>query len=259
MPIGGPVIAVPDVSIPILEPDTVTTTGSSPHTRNISVPGTYTVTSVTDGNTPHCSNTGTGSAVVTLLAPSLSATTQDANTRTVRLVWTSVTGATGYRMERSTCLSCGWSPIAPNPITALTNDDTVSASTLPVAYLYRIIALGNGTESPPSPIDFATTATLLFAETIGTNGTPVVRGSDVQELRRAIDALRRSAGRPAFWSDYSAPTGFVLASHVLDMRGALDEAWFYLINAHIAFTGDTPAGGHLIYADQLNQLRAGVK
>ena len=53
---------------------------------------------------------------------------------------------------------------------ANTCDDTVNASVLPVTYLYRVIATASGSaDSPPSPIDYATTATILFTEPIGSN------------------------------------------------------------------------------------------
>jgi hypothetical protein len=81
----------------------------------------------------------------------------------------------------------------------------------------------------------------------------------VQELRKAIDALRGLGNLPAYWTDYSPPTGAVPASDQTDMRTAVDQAVFNLLTYHLTFTGPTPAHGGGIYADQMNQLRAAVK
>jgi hypothetical protein len=170
-------------------------------------------------------------------------------------------------VERKDCFSCAWLPIGPNPIAAATYDDTVNASTAPVAYLYHVIQVGSGSgDSPPSLPDYAVTATVLFAENIVTGKTPV-RGSHVQELRKAIDALRSLASLPAYmtptytdgWPDYNAPTGPVLASHQTAMRTALDQAVFNLTQQHPAYTGTTLGAGVGIFAYHMTQLRSAVK
>jgi hypothetical protein len=221
---------------------------------------------VTASNACGTSAAGTATITVTLNPlnrPASLITTIGTNSSVVTLAWSSVTGATGYRMERASCLSCGWSPIGPNPINALTYNDTVAPSASPVAYLYHVIAVASGSnDSPPSPIDYATTATVLFAETIAGNGVTPIRGSHVQELRKAIDQLRYAAGLLPYtsgWTDYNPPTGHVLASHVLDMRTALDQAFYALFSTHMSFTTPTPAAAQRIYAGQFNELRAGVK
>jgi hypothetical protein len=231
---------------------------------------TYTVSVVSDLN---CNNgSSTGNAVVTiqnsLLAPAwLTATTQDSNTRVVRLAWAAVSGAS-YRMERKDCASCLWLAVGPNPVAVTMYDDTVP-TTSPTAYLYRVIAVASGSsDSLPSPSDYAVTATLLFAETLAT-GTPI-RGTHVQELRKAIDALRSlanlepymttaSPSHPDGWVNYNAPTGLILASHQTAMRAALDPAVFNLTGQHVSFTGLTPAIGVGVYAYHITQLRNAVK
>jgi hypothetical protein len=87
-------------------------------------------------------------------------------------------------------------------------DDRVPPSAAPIAYLYHVVALANGTQSFPGPLDYATTATTLFAESIVAGVTPV-RGIHVLELRTAIDALRSTAGLspygpPAFTEGWPA-------------------------------------------------------
>jgi hypothetical protein len=227
---------------------------------------TYTLYEVGDANCT--AGWPSGSAVVTvqstLLAPAwLTATTQDSNSRIVRLLWAGVQGATAYRMERKDCSACSWVPIA-NPIAATTYDDTVP-TTAPTAYLYRVIALASGSsESSPSPPDYAVTATTLFAETIAT-GTPI-RGTHVQELRKAIDALRSLANLPPYmtptyadgWADYNPATGLILASHQTAMRTAVSAA-ANLLGHPVTFTGTVPAHDVGISKDHINTLRTAVK
>jgi hypothetical protein len=89
-----------------------------------------------------------------------------------------------------------------------------------------------------------------------------IKGTHVQELRKAIDAVRTAAGLGHYtsgWTDYNAPTGHILATHVLDMRTALDQAVYALLAVHMSFASETPAALHRIYALQFNELRAGVK
>lgn len=239
---------------------------SSPQTRIVTIAGTYTVTAVSDAN---CSNVGSGSAVVGMPAPaSFTATTQDSDTLDVLLQWSAVSGASGYRIERTTCLTgCGWSPLLPNPISALSYTDHVTANSVPVTYLYRVTATANGVpDSPPSALDFATTATLLFSESI-VGGTTVVTGNHIRELRLAMDALRYAAGLQAYmtpayadgWANYNAPTGLILAGHVRAMRTAYAEALLSLTGAQATFSGEAPTEGRPIFAYQFNQLRTGVK
>jgi hypothetical protein len=189
---------------------------------------------------------------------SLTTTLDAGNSRLVHLTWPAVSGAT-YRLERAACRSgCGWFSIGPASITTAFYDYTADATALPSAWLYHVIAIASGTtDSPPSPYDFATTATVLFAEPIGSNVTRI-KGSHVQELRRAIDELRRAANLPATWTDYSAPTGFIFANDVLSMRTALAEV-VSTFNETLTFPGETPAHNSRIYAYQFTQLRTGVK
>ena len=75
----------------------------------------------------------------------------------------------------------------------------------------------------------------------------------------SIDALRGLANLPAYWIDYSAPPGAVLATDQTDMRTAVDQAVFSLVLYHLTFSGPTPARDGGILADPLNQLRTAVK
>ena len=206
---------------------------------------------------------------VQMPAPTSFSTALDAtNSRIVHLYWASLGAGVTYRLERSTCSGCGWSQI-PGSVATSSADFTADATTLPAARLYHVIAMASGTtDSPPSNFDYATTANQLFAETIEANGVTTIKGSHIQELRLAIDALRSTANLGAYmpptyetgWSNYDSPAGLVIrATDFLSLRTALDEAVFSLFTAHLTFSGETPAVGGVIYAYQLTQLRAGVK
>jgi hypothetical protein len=225
------------------------------------------VLSVTAANQCGTGPAGTRNVLVqgTLSPPlNFSATTQS-NSSIVALSWSQgASGPTSYRMERKDCYSCAWTVVGPNPTTSTSYNDTVSTGSMPAAHLYHVIAVANGSaDSTPSAPDYAVTAAMLFAEDIiaSTSQTvgPWIRGAHVQELRKAIDALRVLANLPPWWNDYSAPTGPVLAIHQTDMRTALDQAVFSLVNYHLTFTGPTPARDGAILADQTNQLRTAVK
>jgi hypothetical protein len=85
----------------------------------------------------------------TLMAISVSSTQVD-------LSWTDVANETGYRVERSTDGTGGWSVIATPAQDATTYSDTdLSSST---TYFYRIFATNAGGDSPSSDVASATTA-----------------------------------------------------------------------------------------------------
>ena len=232
---------------------------SSPVTRTVA-PGVYSVTAVSDHN---CSGTSSGTATVLATPQILSARTLDADSTGVHVTWTTVPNATSYSVQRRDCPSCGWGTVFTG--NALVVDDHPPASATRVTYLYRIVALANGTLSFPSSTDFATTATSLFAEPIVGGVTPI-RASHVRELRLAIDAVRASTGLlPAYttafiaegWpADYSPPTGLAIrANDIGAMRRALDDAMSLLNGSHIVRTN--PSG--ITLANDFNQLREGVR
>jgi len=243
------------------QPQTVT--GSFDRIVSPQTTTTCSITSLSDSSAAPC-NTGPGGAGVTITvqmlpAPTSFAASLDAsNSRLVHLTWATVSGAT-YRLERSACrVGCGWSAIGPSSIANAFYDYLADPTALPSAGLYHVIAMANSVESSPSTYDFATTATLLFAEPIGSNGVTTIKGTHVQELRRAIDELRRAANLTAAWTDYSPPTGFIFANDVLTMRTALSQAVSQL-NGTLSFPGEAPAHNSVIFASQFTQLRMGVK
>jgi hypothetical protein len=182
---------------------------------------------------------------------------------TVSITWGSSSGATSYRIERATCSGTGcWSAIGSTTNVLYTNTVPTPFPSQPVVtYLYRVVALAGTNESSASAIDFATTATTLFAEPI-VAGSTIIRGSHVKELRNAIDAVRISAGQPAYtaWTgwpaNYGPATGPILAADVGAMRTALDQALFALKVLHLPTTAN-PSGA--ILASDFNDLREGVR
>ena len=187
----------------------------------------------------------------------------DSGSGLVHLAWASSSGATSYRIERSIRLSEPfWGPLTTVGTTSY--NDTVpspSPSQPVVTYLYRVVALAGTAASPASALDYATTASTLFAEGIMA-GSTIIKGSHVKELRNAIDAVRISSGLlpSSSWTgwpaSYTPATGPVLAAHVGAMRVALDEALFTLKHTHLPTTAN-PSG--TILAVHYNDLRAGVK
>jgi hypothetical protein len=267
----------------------VTLTGTSPWTvtwsdigpqtvsvssfdRTLSSPQTtaaYSITAVSDGSAAPC-NTGPGSASVTVTvqmpAPA-SLTTILLSDHVVRVAWAAVSGTpVTYRLERSPCLfGCAWQLLV-SSIAANSYDYTAPATAQPEAWLYHVIATASGTtDSAASPYDYATTANVLFAESL-VPGSTVIKGTHVSEIRLAIDKLRAAANLasytpPAYsdgWTNYNAQTGLIYASQVLAMRTALSEAATALSHP-VSFPGETPAVGSTVYAYQFTQLRTGVK
>jgi YD repeat-containing protein len=243
------------------------TVSSSPATRTVS-PGTYSVTTIVNGS--GCVGTSSGSATVLATPAFLSARTQDGDSRMVHVTWALVSGATSYRIERATCTAFAcWSSVAvSNSATIAFYDDIpplVSGQPV-VTYLYRVVALAGNAASWASTLDYATTATTLFAETI-VGGSTRIRGSHVKELRNAIDAVRNSAGLPPYapasgegWTgwpaSYSPASGRILAVHVGAMRRALEEAVSQLNGSHLAAVAN-PSGK--ILAVHFNDLREAVR
>jgi fibronectin type 3 domain-containing protein len=88
----------------------------------------------------------------TLKAVSISPTEID-------LLWSDVSDETGYRIERSPDGVSGWVPIATTGQDVATWWDTGLAPA--TTYYYRIFAVNEGGESPPSDVVFAATSTAI--------------------------------------------------------------------------------------------------
>ncbi|MBV9493095.1 MAG: hypothetical protein JOZ54_02530 [Acidobacteria bacterium] len=135
-------------------------------------------------------------------------------------------------------------------VDALTDPDT--------AYIYRVVVVdNNGIRSAESVPDVATTT--VFTDDPVSAGVTLVKGIHVSQLRRAIDALRRSASISPFWSSYTAPTGTVPAQHMIDMRSAMGAARSSLGLPAISYTTTNLLAGSPILGSDFQQLRGGVQ
>jgi hypothetical protein len=232
---------------------------------------TYSVTSVSAG--AGCSGAGTGSANITvapLPAPgTLSALAiTDPNTHTtltVSVQWSAVPFADWYQVERATVLlplPGNWQAISGHVTSPWPNPFAAAAD--PVTYLYRVRAGvtsgGVDATSDPSPIDYATVATILFTDEPLVAGVTWIKGAHIGELRHAIDAVRRATGTlgPA-WTSYGAVTGPITAGDDTTARQRLDEATVMLVGHGVFYTGEVPASNGRIWASQLQQIRDGVR
>jgi hypothetical protein len=195
--------------------------------------------------TGQCGAVNSASATVTVGANNLPAptgvwatTTQGSVNTSVTIRWNAVSGASAYRVEYSTNVQGTFAPIDPaNPNTTQTSRvHTVSATSSPIAYVYRVRCVdSNGNVSSNiSSMDYAVAGAQLFA--IGhavdeplRKGQSPVKGADVAELRNAIDALRAAASTaavplPPVWNGAPPPTGVVTAANLTSMQAPLNAA-----------------------------------
>ncbi len=140
------------VSIASTDPDTTAYTdgGLSSGTTYF-----YRVLALTDGGTTMASDAVSATtAADPLSSPSL--TTVSASSTSIDLSWNDVAGETGYRIERSADGTSGWTAIATTgqDVTSYTDAGLSPGTT----YVYRVIAVNVGDESPPSNESSATTA-----------------------------------------------------------------------------------------------------
>jgi fibronectin type 3 domain-containing protein/lysophospholipase L1-like esterase len=102
---------------------------------------------------------GSASATTKPLPPESpsSVTASAVSTSQIDVAWSTVTNATGYRVERSTDGSTwGAVTITSSGVTTYSNTGLQPATT----YSYRVIATNAGGDSPPSPVATATTVSL---------------------------------------------------------------------------------------------------
>ncbi len=135
------------------------------------------------------------------------------------MTWSASSGATSYQVERSSNGSA-FAPVGSPTVASFTDSPVVSGTT----YLYRVRAVGSGGTSGSSLADLATP----FAFTVGT----LFQIEHINELRQAVNAVRASAGLPAFagWAD---PTPLrqqttIKAAHINEVRSKLLEAYAQL-------------------------------
>lgn len=221
----------------------------------------YSLSSVTDAA---CSTGGavTGNpATVTVYPPSPAWVSATSNNLAVTVTWPASAGASSYLVERATSRSGPFTLIGnPTSLTPLT--DIVPASANPITYVYRVRARDaypTDSREIGAPLDFATTATVLFAESV-TAGT-TIKASYLAELRKAVDALRIASGLPALYGNAPSLAGVTIeAGYFTSIMNALSGARAVWGLSEFVYSG-VPAAvpGNIIHAGHVTQLRDGVR
>jgi hypothetical protein len=193
-------------------------------------------------------------APVVLTAPTLQVTATTATT--ITLSWTAVPDATEYQLERSESMS---GPFVKRTILTGTsfNDNTVTNLK---AYVYRVRAIDTSvaqTEvSPPSNMVLGTAIAFEFSVLQG----QTIKAQHIDDLRRAVNAVRRVANLPEITFLPQNLAGLpVQAVDVQDLRNRLGEALAALdisIPAYTDPTLNTGANGTVIKGIHIEQLQA---
>ena len=177
-----------------------------------------------------------------------------ASSTSVDVSWTAAAGAASYRVYRSSngvAYSLVGSPTA-SPFT----DTTASANT---AYLYKVRAF-NGSESPDSNIDLATT--VIFTDPTLVAGTTTIKLAHFTELLTAVNAVRTLGGYSAI--AFTAPTPStsvtIRKAHLQDLRDGLHPPLSALDRALPAYTDDPlTASTTQVKKTHIDQLRSAVQ
>lgn len=100
---------------------------------------------------------------------------------------------------------------------------------------------------------------LEFTDPVLTPGQTVIKAVHITELRTRIDAIRSARSLPAYsWgAALVAGSSTVLASHILDLREALRQAYVQAGLTPPTYT-NTAAGGTIVRAVDITELRAAV-
>ena len=207
-----------------------------------------------------CGGAASNAVTVTVQppAPSSVAATTLAN-RQVRISWPAVAGAAAYRIERTTRVGAAtnWQTTT----TATLFDDVVPASVAPVTYIYYVRAIdASGEVSDRGPWDHATAATALYAQPQLVPNVTVIRGTDVGELRAAVDALRYALFLPARFSGAGAATGMIRAADFDALVEALNGTRAATGAAPFAYAGvPDPEPNGRIHDEHIQQLREALR
>lgn len=192
--------------------------------------------------------------LVTLNAPT-GLTAAATTTTSVSLNWTTVAGATGYKIYRSDSYPT-FTQIDTTSAPPYT-DPTASAGT---SYLYKVRATNGTTDSPDSNADLATT--VIFTDPTLTAGVTTVQAAHISELRTAVNAVRAlvALGAGSFTDPTLSSSIFIQRVHVTQLRTALDAARSALGLTAITYAEPTiTVGSTTIKAAHVNELRQGVQ
>jgi subtilisin family serine protease len=118
----------------------------------------------------------------------------------VNLAWTGVTGATGYKVQRSPDGSTGWTQVGTT--TQTTYSDT--GLTQNTTYYYRVVAYNSGGDSSPSNVAFATTP---GDTTVPTTPANFKLTAGVSKIDLGWDASSDAGGNLAGYEIYRSSNG----------------------------------------------------
>jgi hypothetical protein len=165
-----------------------------------------------------------------------------------------------YVVERATSRSGSFQTAGTSA--TLTLNDNVAAGATPVTYVYRVRAvdsIGTWSRASTAPMDFATTASVLFAEAVTTGWE--IKASHVTELQKAVDAVRTASGLAALFGSAASLVGApVAAGDFTSVISALNGARSVWGLPPFGYFGvPTPSPGEAVYAEHVRQLREGVR
>lgn len=123
--------------------------------------------------------------------------------------------------------------------TALAFDDgSLAANT---AYIYRVVAVGNGNSSATSNNTVATT--IAWTDLVLVSDQTAIEAMQWNELRNGAGYIRTAAGLATNWAEPIASSGFIKASQLTELRTKLLEAFTTIGEPPPTFTTPTPIQG----------------
>ena len=170
----------------------------------------------------------------------------------VNVTWTASSGATSYQILRRGPSDPTFVVIGTSTTTSF-SDTTAAANT---SYLYRVRALNSVGSSPDSAGDIATT--VIFTDDPIVPGVTVIKSVHITQLRTAVNAVRALAGMAP--ATFSTPPGPIIrTTDITELRAALDPALTALGLSAGGWTDPTLTAGTPIKAVHIQEIRNRVK
>ncbi len=176
----------------------------------------------------------------------------------VMVSWSPVTDAVSYQVVRSDDATT-FIPAAGTPAGNTLTDTGAAADT---AYLYKVRAVdASNVAGAYSVADLATT--VIFTDAPFGNDATMVKAVHIDELRTAVNAVRKLASRTtATFSDPTITPGVttIQADHLMQLRSNLDEALAALFLPQGSYADPTiMAGSKAVMAVHFTELQNAVK
>lgn len=174
----------------------------------------------------------------------------------VTVQWAASASATSYKVFRRSSVSASYTEIASGVTGSPYVDNTVVSGT---GYQYVVRASNAAGDSANSDADF--TAAISFTDHPLVAGSTTVTLAHFTEVITAVNALRALGGLGAMTFTQGAPAAgaTIKASHIDDLRDALNEAYTSVGAGGLVFDDDPVPVGSPILMWQMHTLRALVK